>query len=298
MDNTTRNPNENIRRALQNLNIQVENWMNSQQPISLLEKDLLKETLRSLYQQIDGLIMNNSISIPSLESALKKSASDFETPASPQMTISEEVISSLRKNDITEEGNPVVKKESHLENKTPIYSSTIQEMLQNATVINSVEQTQAGEESTLIKIENVEEAPVVRRAIEEKTIEARIQEVKASIRFEEVRTIGSTYAPGESVSDKINKTNTGKSISEKLKSQPLFDLKLNIGINERFAFINELFQGDQQLYHQSIERINSMNEYEVAKNIIHQELMTKLNWKKENPRFQEFEELIKRRFNA
>jgi hypothetical protein len=298
MENTTRTPKENIQSALQSLNVQIENWMNSRRPISLLEKDLLKENIRSLYQQIEELTLDQPISIASLATEVQKSEPDFQTFASPKVSISEEVISNLRKTENVAEINPTVNKENYTETHTPIYSSTVQEMIQNATVINSVEQPSSTIESTFNKIDIAEEAPVVKRGIEEKTIEARIQEIKAATRFEEVRTIGSTYAPGESVSDKINKTNTGKSISEKLKSQPLLDLKLSIGINERFAFINELFHGDQQLYHQSIERINSMNVYDQAKSIIHDELMSQLNWKQDNQRFQEFDELIKRRFNA
>lgn len=298
MENTTRTPNENIKRALQTLNVQLENWMNSQRPISLLEKDLLKENIRSLYQQIDGLTLDQALTNPSIETEIRKSAPEFQTPALPKTSISEEVISNLRRSENVAESNPTVNKEIHTETHTPIYSSTVQEMIQNATVINTVEQSPAAMETTIRITEKVEEAAVIHRAIEEKTIESRIKEVKAATRFEEVRTIGSTYAPGESVSDKINKSHTGTSISEKLKSQPLADLKLSIGINERFAFINELFQGDQQLYHQSIERINSMNVYDQAKNIIHQELMSQLNWKEDNQRFQEFDELIKRRFNA
>lgn len=298
MENTTRTPNENIKRALQTLNIHVENWMNSQRPISLLEKDLLKENIRSLYQQIDRLTLDPPVSNPSIETEIRKSTTEFPSRALPKTSIAEEVITNLRKTEIVVENNSSENKNINTETQPPIYSSTVQEMIQNATVINTVEQSPSTMETSISIKEKAEEIPVIHRAIEEKTIESRIQEVKAATRFEEVRTIGSTYAPGESVSDKIIKTNTGKSISEKIKSQPLADLKRSIGINERFAFINELFQGDQQLYHQSIERINSLNVYDQAKNIIHQELMGQLNWKEDNPRFQEFDELIKRRFNA
>ena len=46
MENTTRPFTEDIRKTLRSLNLQLENWMNSQQPISLLEKDLIKENLQ------------------------------------------------------------------------------------------------------------------------------------------------------------------------------------------------------------------------------------------------------------
>ncbi|MBK9636438.1 MAG: hypothetical protein IPO63_00945 [Bacteroidetes bacterium] len=298
MENTTRPFAEDIKKTLQSLNLQVENWMNSQQPISLLEKDLIKENMRALYQLIDELAVNKKLEIVHPEIQLEKSEVLVELIPQPTVKISEEVTHTIRNAETRTESISAAQNEVTPVTNSSLYSSSIKEMIENATVINSVEKTVNTSELN----ESIEEkttAPIIiHHAIEEKTIEARIQEVKAATRYEEIRTIGSTYAPGESVSDKIHKTQTEKSVSDKIKTQPLVDLKLSIGINERFAFINELFQGDQQLYHQSIDKINSMHVYEEAQQMIHHELMQKLNWSENNSRLQEFDKLVKRRFNS
>ncbi|MFN0189545.1 MAG: hypothetical protein ACKVQV_12665 [Bacteroidia bacterium] len=298
MENTARPFTEDIKKALQSLNLQLENWLNSPQSISLLEKDLIKENLRSIYQLVDELSTEKKIVNVYTEIHSEKLETPVDVIQPPFIKISEEVSNTIRKTEGRIESSIAPIDEIPTKKSSSLYSSSIKEMIENATVINSVDKAVVNSEPKASEEEKIEVAPIVHRAIEEKTIEARIQEVKAATRYEEIRTIGSTYAPGESLSDKINKTQTEKSVSDKINTQPLFDLKLSIGINERFAFINELFQGDQQLYHQSIDKLNSMHFYEEAQHMIHHELMQKLNWSENNSRLQEFDKLVKRRFNS
>jgi|GEM_PF-458560 len=277
---------EEVNKSLNTLNKQIGNWLDSGRALSLLEKDIIKEQIRHLYVSIDHLALDK------MEEAQEFSGSNSAPSIYPsevtrsQSKISDEVLNVFHKAEKPErESEPVIAKDS------------ISKMIENATVINSVERTEA----TQAKPEEIEaplQTEVPHQAIEEKTMEARIQEVKASIRYESTKTIGSTYAAGETISDKINKSHTEKSLSEKIKTQSLADLKQSIGLNERFAFINELFNGDQQLYHQSIDQINSMQVYDEAKNMLQVELKQKLNWDLNHPRMLEFDELIKRRFNA
>lgn len=297
MENTTRPFTEDIRKTLQSLNLQLENWMNSQQPISLLEKDLIKENLRSIYQLIDELSTDKKFDSVYSEIQSQKLVATGDFIQQPNIKISEEVSNTIRKTEERIENTYTPITEVPTVTSSSLYSSSIEEMIENATVINSVDNTVLNNEPKESAEEKAVSSPSIHHAIEEKTIEARMQEVKAATRYEEIRTIGSTYAPGASIGDKINKSQTDKSISEKINTQPLVDLKLSIGINERFAFINELFKGDQQLYHQSIDKLNSMQVYEDAQHLIHHELMQKLNWDENNSRLQEFNKLVKRRFN-
>ncbi len=298
MENTTRPFTEDIRKTLHSLNLQLENWMNSQQPISLLEKDLIKENLRSIYQLIDELPTDKKFDSIYSEIQSQKLEATVDLSQPPTIKISEEVSNIIRKTEVRIENTSIPINEVPTVTSSSLYSSSIKEMIENATVINSVDTTVKNNEPRESAEEKAVSTPSIHHAIEEKTIEARIQEVKAATRYEVIRTIGSTYAPGESIGDKINKSQTDNSISEKINTQPLVDLKLSIGINERFAFINELFQGDQQLYHQSIDKLNSMQVYEDAQHLIHHELMQKLNWNENNSRLQEFNKLVKRRFNS
>jgi hypothetical protein len=137
-----------------------------------------------------------------------------------------------------------------------------------------------------------------RPAIEEKVIAARTQQIKAASLFEEQSTVASKYSAQETIGQKINRDQPVKTLSDTLQHTHLADLKLSIGINERFAFINELFAGDQQLYHQSIEHLNSMQVYEEARKLLHEELKQQLGWQTGSERFRQFDELVKRRFHA
>lgn len=137
-----------------------------------------------------------------------------------------------------------------------------------------------------------------RPAIEEKVIAARTQQIKAASLFEEQSTVASKYSAQETIGQKINRDQPVKTLSDALQHTHLADLKLSIGINERFAFINELFSGDQQLYHQSIEHLNSLQVYEDARKLLHEELKQQLGWQTGSERFRQFDELVKRRFHA
>jgi len=60
-----------------------------------------------------------------------------------------------------------------------------------------------------------------------------------------------------SVNEKIHTdASADKSIGSKLR-QPVTDLKTSIGINDRFLFINELFDGDMRIYDETLSSFNS-----------------------------------------
>ncbi len=80
--------------------------------------------------------------------------------------------------------------------------------------------------------------------------------------------------------------------SETKVQAPVYDLKKAIGINDRFLFIRELFDGDAQLFNDSIEKINTFNSFEEAKAFI----TTNFNWKEGSEAESHFIHLLKRRF--
>jgi len=65
-----------------------------------------------------------------------------------------------------------------------------------------------------------------------------------------------------------------KDLSSMLQEQPIPDIVSAIGINERFMFIRELFNGDQSLYTSTIERLNSVSSEKEAREFISREF----NW--------------------
>jgi len=85
-------------------------------------------------------------------------------------------------------------------------------------------------------------------------------------------------------------------LSESLQNSPIKDLKKAIGINDRFVFINELFQGDETSFERSIKTINGFSIYAEAEFWIRRELKTKLGWDVQSETVKQFDALVKRRF--
>lgn len=99
----------------------------------------------------------------------------------------------------------------------------------------------------------------------------------------------------ESLNDKLKQGRT--ELVEILKETPVKDLRKAIGINDRFAFINDLFRGDEAMYERSIKTINGFNIFPEAEYWISRELKVKLGWHADHPSVLHFDQLVKRRFS-
>jgi hypothetical protein len=100
----------------------------------------------------------------------------------------------------------------------------------------------------------------------------------------------------ESINEKL-KENNKTELVEKLKDEPIKDLKKGIGINDRFVFINELFRGDEAMYERSIKTINNFSILAEAEYWIRRELKVKIGWKDSDPFVKQFDQLVRRRFS-
>ncbi len=85
-------------------------------------------------------------------------------------------------------------------------------------------------------------------------------------------------------------------IGNKLKEVPIKDLKKAVGVNERYAFIQELFRGDEIMYERSIKTINSFSVLPEAEYWIQRELKVKIGWNEDSDTVKQFDQLVKRRF--
>ncbi len=87
------------------------------------------------------------------------------------------------------------------------------------------------------------------------------------------------------------------SIGEKLGKKPLIDLKKSIGINEKFLFVNELFDGNLQEYNECIDVLNQAASKESAMELLDQNFIQKYNWDSENEARVLLSELVSRRYS-
>lgn len=101
-------------------------------------------------------------------------------------------------------------------------------------------------------------------------------------------------AAGETIGDKLGVSDQ-HSIADRMQKSPLSDLKRAIGINEKFLFINELFNGDLGRYNKAIDEFNQLKSREgVDTHLV--ELKIQNQWDDELEAFQKLKALLDRKF--
>jgi hypothetical protein len=89
---------------------------------------------------------------------------------------------------------------------------------------------------------------------------------------------------------------TGTNLAETQMSRKIESLKESISINQRFGFINELFNGENMEYHNAIKTLDEFKDAESAKNYVIQDLSVKHNWSKKEEHVNKLLRLIERKF--
>jgi hypothetical protein len=86
-----------------------------------------------------------------------------------------------------------------------------------------------------------------------------------------------------------------KRVADKLQENMIADLRTTIGINDKFLFINELFEGNMRIYDEAIQKLNAGTTIAQADMIL-LDLKIVYNWDSESPTVKKFVELVRRKF--
>jgi hypothetical protein len=73
-------------------------------------------------------------------------------------------------------------------------------------------------------------------------------------------------------------------------------LKDSISINQRFGFINELFNGENMQYYNAIKTLDEFTDAESAKNFVLRDLAPRYDWSKKEDHVNKLLRLIERKF--
>ncbi|HNP20229.1 MAG TPA: hypothetical protein PKL31_17445 [Fulvivirga sp.] len=96
---------------------------------------------------------------------------------------------------------------------------------------------------------------------------------------------------GPTINDKH--TNTAASIAEIHESKKIDNLKSHLSINQRFMFQKVLFDGDEKAFYEALDFLDNCNSKESAMKHIY---ATYPHWNVESEEFEEFVELLDKRF--
>ncbi|MCX6270689.1 MAG: hypothetical protein NTU44_05630 [Bacteroidetes bacterium] len=97
------------------------------------------------------------------------------------------------------------------------------------------------------------------------------------------------------LNDRLQQEKHSDTLGNKLNQNPIKDLKSSIGINEKFQFINELFNGSMQDYTQAIAELNVFGRLEEATEFV-DILKFKYNWDTNSDAYHKIMDFIRRRY--
>ncbi len=86
----------------------------------------------------------------------------------------------------------------------------------------------------------------------------------------EAPILAEKFSPESSINENLAGKHS-KDLESKLKGQPIDNISRNIGINDRFLIIRELFQGDSDKFSELVSKLDRADTYEVARGIIEQQ---------------------------
>ncbi len=124
-----------------------------------------------------------------------------------------------------------------------------------------------------------------------------IQQVQAA-----AQPVKSAEPPVQPVMEQapVNKTVTPEKIAEPIvnhfQKKELPDLKLTMGINDKFQFTNELFKGNMQEFNIAIEQLNASDTLPSALNYL-KSMQPLYSWDEENETFKRLLTIIHRRYS-
>lgn len=98
----------------------------------------------------------------------------------------------------------------------------------------------------------------------------------------------------ESIGDKLGSSDES-SVAARMRRQKIGDLKQAIGINEKFLFINELFNGDLGKYNKAIDELNNLPSAEGVKSYLI-ELKVAGQWSNDNEAYLKLKNLLDRKW--
>lgn len=96
--------------------------------------------------------------------------------------------------------------------------------------------------------------------------------------------------------EKLQERNKGQSLADKFQDAPIYDLKSAIGLNERAAFVNELFNGNKTAFHETVSHVNNASDYDEAIAYLDQSIKYHYQWDEDSETVAHFLELVYRRF--
>jgi len=204
---------------------QHDHLKNHSSSIPQVEIDFMVQNLRQLYEA--ALMLNHTNALTSLD--------EVKTAVTQKILAEKRALEMKRNDQPAQPGN---------------------EVFENA-VTSQPEQLEKSEAEPVVHHtmnEVIASVGAVEPVAEEKTDRTSRKKILHDVntQFEDKPTVGDKFGTEESIHRKIASKSSSKTVADKLHRNPIKDLKAAIGINEKFLFVNKLFEGNLQNYSAAI----------------------------------------------
>jgi hypothetical protein len=137
-----------------------------------------------------------------------------------------------------------------------------------------------------------EEAPGQSTEISSKHIEPEELPDKESDKAEPEILADKYLRERKYINETLSPNSNKQDITSKLVSKPIKSIKSSIGINDRYKLINELFNGDQESFENSVLILDEANNFNEAFTFLN----TSFDWDMEDEAVQILLDLVRRKF--
>lgn len=99
----------------------------------------------------------------------------------------------------------------------------------------------------------------------------------------------------QTVVDKIAEGKNEVSVADKMQKNKIQGLKSAIGINEKFFFINELFEGNMKDYNEAIDKLEDCESFDLAGDVL-SSVSHERNWVTDSDAYIQLQGFVERKF--
>jgi len=215
---------ENIVNLLENIIKRTELIERQSGSRNLLEIDLALEDVRDLYKELNHLRRLSENDQLKTVSGLKKTENNIPASSEKQHV---ESVKEEKEEKVQKPAEPVAQKAQ------PLQEEKIEEKPKETAKVQP-------------------ETPA-KPKVESQTV----QKTDTETEQKQKTVVGEKYTNGKSlIHERLAQIKEDKSIGTRMQYKPVKNIKEAIGVNEKFLFINELFNGDLKSYNESVEKLN------------------------------------------
>ncbi|MBI9033784.1 MAG: hypothetical protein JEZ03_04875 [Bacteroidales bacterium] len=294
---------KNIQRILKRINQQNEIIFGYEETVPKLEYDLMLDQIRRLYEQY--------LDYSEIKTQQKKTEIIVEPTKVPEAVVKDVAVESETSKEETSKTDIIVKDEPSDEELAKKLQEELSKIVETDPMI-AEELKKIGQYFPSIPDQSPNIEPEVSEIKDKESVSIKTKmstQPSESLNgdqkqnkdltgdlFEDQLSLGDQFMDEQTtVYDRVQNKAKDSTLADKISKHSIVSLKSAIGLNDKFAFINDLFNGSLNEYTAAIEQFDEIQTPDEAHNTFNQHLV-KYKWSETDETVERFSDYINKRF--